>query len=585
MVARKRIFYLIFIMTAAAVIVGGITMYMLYNAALEEERARLVVTAQSQARLLEAVARFDAIHSADYPNGSFEATLSQMRDAHENYHGFGETGEFTLARLEENSIVFLLRHRHSDTEIPQPVPYDSELAEPMRRALQGRSGTIVGLDYRGETVMAAYEPVAVLDLGIVAKIDMSEVRAPFIQAGLVAGFAAIMVIIVGALLFLRVSDPMLKRMEESVERYRKLFDNNLNGVALHDIVTDETGKAIDYIFLEVNSTFEELTGLIGDQIVGKPVTEVIPGIEDSPFIEIYGKVALTGEPIRFEQFAEPLDKHYEIAAFSPRIGQFAAVFSDVSERVKAEQALREYSERLEEMVEERTQELQSAQEQLVRKEKLAVLGELAGGVGHELRNPLGVITNAIFYLQTVLPDAGEKVKEYLEIISAEALGAEKIVSDLLDFARVRPSDRGLVKVAHLVAETLEKCPPPETIQVTTRFAASLPDIWVDPQQIKQVLINLVTNAYQAMQDGGALTISAKKQDGNVQISVIDTGHGISTEDQENLFEPLFTTKARGIGLGLAVSKNLVEANQGSITYQSQEEEGTTFTIFLPIDED
>jgi hypothetical protein len=149
---------------------------------------------------MEAVARFDAEYSTeDVPGGAFAATLGQIRDAHARSQGFGETGEFTLAKKEGDQIVFLLSHRHYDLESPEPIAFASNLAEPMRRALSGESGTVVALDYRGERVLAAYEPVAILDLGIVAKIDLAEIRAPYVNAALLIGgaFSLILVGLVG----------------------------------------------------------------------------------------------------------------------------------------------------------------------------------------------------------------------------------------------------------------------------------------------------------------------------------------------------------------------------------------------------
>lgn len=165
MFAHRRILSLIIIFTAVSILVTSTTILLLYDTAFEEEKARLNEVAQSQARLIEAIARFDSIHSEDYHGGAFEATLSQIKDAYENYKGFGETGEFKLARLDDDYIVFLLSHRHLDLDKPQPIPFNSELAEPMRKALSGQSGTIIGIDYRGELVLAAFEPVEVLNLG------------------------------------------------------------------------------------------------------------------------------------------------------------------------------------------------------------------------------------------------------------------------------------------------------------------------------------------------------------------------------------------------------------------------------------
>ena len=186
---RKRILILILIMAISCLIVAGITITLLYHAAISEERERLVETAQSQARLIEAVAKFNANYSKSYtPGGSRAATLNQIIEAHKKYEQSGRSVEFTLADRKEDTINFLLRHRYGGLDHPEPVKFNSELAEPMRQALLGRSGTIVGKDYRGELVLAAHEPVAELDLCIVAKVDLSEIRAPFLKAGLITGF-------------------------------------------------------------------------------------------------------------------------------------------------------------------------------------------------------------------------------------------------------------------------------------------------------------------------------------------------------------------------------------------------------------
>ena len=261
-------------------------------------------------------------------------------------------------------------------------------------------------------------------------------------------------------------------------------------------------------------------------------------------------------------------------------------------RRQAEEELRKYRDHLEEMVEERTRELKEAQEELVRKEKLATLGQLAGGVGHELRNPLAVISNAVYFLQATLPEADETTRKYLDMIGSEVRGASKIISDLLDYSRTKPSEREEMAATELVARALDRYPPPEGVKVNTQIFPDLPSAFVDPGQIGQVLNNLISNAYQAMPEGGKLTISAGLAEGEpvgsrqsaVRISVSDTGTGISKENISKVFEPLFSTRTRGIGLGLAVSRNLVEANGGSIIVQSQEGKGSTFTLTLPAGE-
>lgn len=211
-------------MAAIVLAIETITIGILYHTALAEERARLEEAAKSQARLIEAIARFSSDYSNDYPYGARQATIDQIKDAHSQYEGFGKTGEFVLAAKEKDYIVFLLSHRHYDLDNPQPVPWNAELAEPIRLALSGQSGTIIGIDYRGEKVLAAYEPVAELNLGIVAKIDLAEIRAPFITAGIISGLIAIALIGFGVSFFRRITDPILQRLNDTVEELQQTLD-------------------------------------------------------------------------------------------------------------------------------------------------------------------------------------------------------------------------------------------------------------------------------------------------------------------------------------------------------------------------
>jgi PAS domain S-box-containing protein len=233
MTERQRIFLLAAIMIAACVIAVTVTIFLLYRTEIEQSRARLRETAKSQARLIEAVARFDTRWSKDYPEGTTAATLRQVFDAHEQYEGFGETGEFTLARREGNLIVFLLRHRHGTVEQPEPIPMDSQLAEPMRRALDKLSGSVIGPDYRGVTVLAGYEPVQELDLGIVAKIDLAEIRAPFVISGLIAATLTFFIVMGSVALFRKVSNPIVGQLQahaQSLERELKWRERAEDGL-------------------------------------------------------------------------------------------------------------------------------------------------------------------------------------------------------------------------------------------------------------------------------------------------------------------------------------------------------------------
>ena len=257
------------------------------------------------------------------------------------------------------------------------------------------------------------------------------------------------------------------------------------------------------------------------------------------------------------------------------------------------QQVDESTHKLENRVQARTKdletalnELREAQESLVRREKLAMLGQLAGGVGHELRNPLGVMTNAIYYLLMVLKEAPVDVKEYLGIIRTQIALSEKIIGDLLDFARVKQPQLETVAVEEIVREQLERVGDLNGVKLVEDYAVALPPVSVDRIQIGQVVLNLVTNALQSMEgDGhgkGTLKMRVTRgANGYVRLEVSDTGIGMTQAQLDKMFEPLFTTKARGIGLGLAVSRSLVQANGGEISAVSEQGKGSTVSIDLP----
>lgn len=269
----------------------------------------------------------------------------------------------------------------------------------------------------------------------------------------------------------------------------------------------------------------------------------------------------------------------------PEGDEMVSVVWDSTHRKLAEQYLRVLNEELEQRVVERTAQLEDAQQKLLRQERLAVLGQLAGSVSHELRNPLGVISNALYLLQQMLPKNEQKAHEYLDIIKSETHNAENIITDLLDFSRSKEPEKKPVQVSELVRKSLERYPAPENIQVEVHISEGLQPFWVDARQIDQVLGNLLVNAYQAMPQGGSLRIQGQqelhKDADYIALRVIDNGLGITEADMAHLFEPLFTTKARGIGLGLTTSKNLVELNDGWMTVESREGQGTAFSVFLP----
>ncbi len=233
--------------------------------------------------------------------------------------------------------------------------------------------------------------------------------------------------------------------------------------------------------------------------------------------------------------------------------------------------------------EQKTTDLKNAQEKLILQERMVALGKISGGVGHELRNPLSSIKTAAYLLKMVLKSPESDVAEALEVIEKEVDISTRIIESLLDFARPRPTMLEKVVINQSIKTALSRIDIPSNVNVVTDLDNEIPITLADRVQIIQAIRNICLNGVQAMPEGGRLTIKSERSDENtVVISITDTGVGIKKENIDRLFEFLFTTKAKGIGLGLALTKSIIERHQGTIDVESEEGEGTTFRITLPL---
>lgn len=239
----------------------------------------------------------------------------------------------------------------------------------------------------------------------------------------------------------------------------------------------------------------------------------------------------------------------------------ATIAVDVTDRRRSEAALR------------------AARDQLRHQEKLVMIGTLAGAVSHELRNPLGAIKNAAYLLRNLVPPSPD-TEEALAILDVEVDRAERIISSLLDYMWPRPAERCRTPISKVIDEALGLCVVPAGVSVDIEGDMSL-ELDADPRQVVQVLCNLVTNAIQAMVGRGRMLIGVRAVRRGVELIVSDTGPGIEARFLNRLFEPLFTTKPCGLGLGLTIARELVERNGGTIEVGSEPGYGASFTVTLP----
>jgi PAS domain S-box-containing protein len=309
--------------------------------------------------------------------------------------------------------------------------------------------------------------------------------------------------------------------------------------------------------------------------------------DDREFVDQKWKASLRGEPYDIEHRIVVNGEvkwvreraELEFDKDGALLGGFGTV-QEITERKQMQDKLEDYAKHLEELVEERTKQLRDA-------ERLAAIGQTAGMVGHDIRNPLQSIIGDVYLAKmdlASLPDSEEKesVRESLEAIGKQTEYINKIVLDLQDFAKPLNPYAEETDLERLIEELLVRNDVPENIQTDAKVDVDAKKVMADSAYMQRIMGNLISNAVQAMPDGGKLAIRAYREAGGVVITVEDTGVGIPDEAKPKLFQPLFTTKSKGQGFGLAVVKRLTEALNGTITFDSQESKVTKFIIKLPI---
>lgn len=380
-----------------------------------------------------------------------------------------------------------------------------------------------------------------------------------------------------------------RALAEGDKRYARLLETMSDGFALHEVVVDEQGTPIDYRFLEINPAFEEMTGWKASDVLGRTVREALPKVENI-FIERFGRVALTGEPIRFEAYQPRLDKHFDVRAFCPRPGQFAAVCTDVTERKKAAESL----ERLNRQLEQKSEELNCIVHATSHDLRSPLLN--VQGYSRELQNACRTIRDLLGPL--VLPDAiHQRIKPLLDSEIPEALryvqsGVEKmdkLLGGLLRLSRLGHVELELqsLEMNRLIGEVIAGLEYQlREVSGKVEIAGHLPECLGDPIQINQVFSNLLDNAVKYRDPGRppCVRISGEARDGQCLYTVEDNGIGIPPDCVGSVFDVFYRVgdkQVPGEGLGLSSVRRILERHGGRIEVESQVDRGTVFRVALP----
>ena len=529
-------------MATATLLVSAVSIISLYNTAIQQHRFSLIETVQSRARLIESSAQFDLLQlDQDSSEDDRIALLEEIITIQREHAHFGKTGEFVLARRDGDRVVFLQKLRHAQPETLESIPLNGDLGEPMRRALAGESGVQTALDYRGEKVLAACEPLPTLGLGLVAKIDTAEIRAPFVRAGLLAGAIAIFIIFIASRFFLRISRPLEETIDQQAETFQILAQTSPEAIIL---------AGTDGVIQFVNPATERLFGYRKKELVGEKLNLLMPREHSAAHDGYIQKYLQTGVPtiigigrqltaIRKDGSRFPIYLSIgDIKTSHTRL--FAGVIVDISEQ------------------------------QQLQKEILQIPVNEQRRIGQELHDGLGQQLTGLGLLATSLLNKASKPEHEL---------ASKLAGGLQDaISQVRALSRGLMPVdidTEGFMNSLEKLI--EEFRLQTNF-----DIRLTIMDRVHITDNTTAlHLYRIVQE--ALNNAIK----HAEASQINVGLGI--EGARGCF--LISDDGKGLqtsgkdtaGLGLRIMKHRCGLIDAELEIESTPDDGTRIKCYFPIE--
>lgn len=387
-----------------------------------------------------------------------------------------------------------------------------------------------------------------------------------------------------------------KRAERLDQQLGRILNSAFSEIYMFDAET--------YRFTQVNHGALSNLGYTMEELARMKSWDLKPGFDEESFgaaVEPLRRREL--EMLIFETEHRRRDgSHYPVEVRlqlshteSPPV--FLAIVADITDRKQVEERIRKVNAQLEQRVEARTAELRSAQEELLRKSRLAALGQLTGTVSHELRNPLGALRTSIATIRKLTPDATPVMQQSIEIANRSVTRCDEIITDLLEYSRTRPLNCSAVNLDTWLSGVLNEVEVPAGIALTRTLNCGL-ELPIDPDRMRRAVINVVDNACQAMiaeEDWprraneeaartrfGQISVTSWASDERVELRIADSGAGMDETTRAKIFEPLYSTKSFGVGLGLTVVKQIMEQHGGGVEIASAPGEGAEVVLWLPL---
>ncbi|MBT8433884.1 MAG: PAS domain S-box protein [Gammaproteobacteria bacterium] len=542
MIQRQPFNQLFLIMATATLLVSAVSIISLYNTAIRQHRLSLIETVQSRARLIESTAQFDLRQfDRDISGDERLVFLEKISSIQREQTHFGKTGEFVLARREGDRVIFLQKLRHAQPETLESIPLNGNLGEPMRRALAGESGVQTALDYRGEKVLAAFEPLPTLGLGLVAKIDNAEIRAPFVRAGVLAAAIAVFIIFIASRFFLRISRPLEETIDQQAETFQILAQTSPEAIIL---------AGTDGVIQFVNPATERLFGYRKKELVGAKLNLLMPREHSVAHDDYIQKYLQTGMPtiiglgrqltaVRKDGSRFPIYLSIgDIKTSHTRL--FAGVIMDISEQ------------------------------QQLQKEILEIPVQEQRRIGQELHDGLGQQLTGLGLLATSLLNKASKPEH--ELASKLAKGLQDSIS------QVRALSRGLMPVDIDTAGFINSL---ETLIEEIRLQTNLDIQLTILEQVRIADNTTAMHLYRIVQE--ALNNAIKHAEAK-QISV-----GVGVEGARGCF--LISDNGKGLqnprressGLGLRIMKHRCGLIDAELVIESAPGDGTRIKCYFPIE--